>query len=484
MCPFLCGEMARLTLMSAGHASRATLLALAMALCIATDAVAQSATGEVIGVVTDSVAGAPLGGAHVQLVPESGPGARPLAVDADSAGSFRITNVPPGRYLLAIEHPRLDALGVEVPPLRVEVTGGAPVRVSPGLPGPRTLGRLLCGAQPDSFGAIVGRVLDAEQEIAVPAGTAVVASWAEIRFGGGRPARVPIVRRVATDENGRFALCGLPSDVPVLVQAASASLASGEIELQVPRDGALARDLLVAAVRAVPASAASRIRGSSRLSGHVRRPEGQPISGVQVIVLGTGASATTNEAGRFELDSIPAGTRTVEARALGYVPARVVVDLAARRAATAELTLAAQTPMLEAVTVYGRAPARADAAGFVERSHGAFGHFITAKQIARDGGMSVLDVLRMVPGLRVTQAAGSLMSTVLSRGETFDTPCMPAIFLDGAFIPEGAMSLDNLIRPSDVGGIEVYVDGNTAPAQYDRGGCGSIVIWSRAVLPR
>src|SRR5471030_1505207 len=99
-----CDEMTRLALMSQMHTSRAILTSLsvlAITLCIAPVAAAQSSTGEVVGVVTDSVAGTPLGGAHVQLVPESDPGARPLSADADSAGSFRITNVPPGRYLLA-----------------------------------------------------------------------------------------------------------------------------------------------------------------------------------------------------------------------------------------------------------------------------------------------------------------------------------------------------------------------------------------------
>jgi Carboxypeptidase regulatory-like domain/TonB-dependent Receptor Plug Domain len=275
----------------------------------------------------------------------------------------------------------------------------------------------------------------------------------------------------------------------VLVHAASASLATGEIELLAPRDGALVRDLLIAPMSPTPASAVggpSRLRGPAQLSGHVLRPNGQPISGAQVIVLGTGVSTTTNDAGHFELNALPGGTRTVEARALGYLPARAVVDLAGRHAATAELELAAQTPILEAVTVFGRAPARADAQGFAERSRGFFGRFITADQIARSGAMSVPDLLRIVPGLRVTQMTGSPMSTVLSRGEAgFSSSCMPAVYLDGNFIAEGASSLDNLMRPSDIGGIEVYVDGNTAPAQYQRGACGSIVIWSRVmVLPR
>ena len=67
---------------------------------------------------------------------------------------------------------------------------------------------------------------------------------------------------------------------------------------------------------------------------------------------------------------------------------------------------------------------------------------------------------------------GPYGSSVSLRG------CAPAVFLDGMYIPDGASDVSVLARPSEMAGIEVYT-GNNAPLQFQRGGCGSLVLWTK-----
>jgi hypothetical protein len=360
------------------------------------------------------------------------------------------------------------------------------VRYDLAVPGPRAMARILCGDRIgiDSSGALAGRVLDADSHAGVGTGS-VTASWVELKVVGSTVQRIPHGLKASLDDVGRFAMCGVPSDIPLRVQATAGASRSGEFELQVPPFGLLHRELFVTPLptRAVANGASDRLRGTARIVGHVRGPNGRPIERAQVLLLDSGVSEASDAGGAFTLDSLPAGTRALEVRALGFVPAHLVLDLKSGTALTEDVTLTTRVALLDAVTVFGKAPKRGEAGAFVERSHGMFGKFFTGDQVAQSGVTSLPELFRMIPGLRVTQASGSMLTTVLSRGEGFDTPCMPDIYLDGMYIADGATSLDNLVRPSEVGGIEVYVDVNTVPVQFRRSACGSIVIWTKVMLP-
>ena len=72
------------------------------------------------GIVTDSVAGAPLAGATVQLASEVDRTITHTSV-SDSTGRWRVPAVKPGRYLAGFFHPTLDALGIEPPVILVQI---------------------------------------------------------------------------------------------------------------------------------------------------------------------------------------------------------------------------------------------------------------------------------------------------------------------------------------------------------------------------
>jgi hypothetical protein len=98
---------------------------------------------------------------------------------------------------------------------------------------------------------------------------------------------------------------------------------------------------------AAPPRAMMRIRGANSIAGaigadirgRVTDERGAPIPLAQVTVDGTTAGSMTAEDGSFELKDVPAGTRTLSARRLGYVPAERKVEAQAGQDAEVDLTL-------------------------------------------------------------------------------------------------------------------------------------------------
>jgi hypothetical protein len=445
------------------------------------------AQATVAGVVTDSLAGAPLASATVQLVLANNPAGSIRSVMSDSSGRFHLDGVPTGVYLLGFTHQRLLNLGIDLTPRQIEVRSGMPAAsYDLAIPGGRTLASALCGTGTDSSGVLAGRVLRADPGDAIDQG-AVMVSWLELRIAGASIQRIPRGLSASADAAGRFVVCNVPSDVPVRVLATAGTAHSGEVELRVPPAAMLDRDLYVASSTTLDSSlrGVHEEHGSARLVGRVRGPNGQPITGGQVPLVGSGVSGVSDANGVFRLDSLPAGTRTVEARALGYVPAHSVLDLKSGVVSTANLTLDAYVATLEGVTVYGTAPDRSGANGFLERSRSTFGKFFTGAQVASSGITSLPELFYRVPGMQVKQSPRTSLSTVFARGSNFkSTSCAADVYLDGVYIVEGAMSLDNLVPTREIAGIEVYVDEMTVPSRFRRTSlCGAIVIWTKALMP-
>jgi hypothetical protein len=137
-----------------------------------TPAATPAPTASVRGVVFDSTAGGPLGGATVQLlsVRDGTPAAGMPVVTliADSLGRFRADRLAPGAWVVAFIHPVLDVYGLEMPTAAVRLAAGDTLALTLGIPAPRALRRVLCaGADSsgaDSSGALVGTLRDADTD--------------------------------------------------------------------------------------------------------------------------------------------------------------------------------------------------------------------------------------------------------------------------------------------------------------------------------
>ncbi|HEU4642271.1 MAG TPA: carboxypeptidase regulatory-like domain-containing protein [Gemmatimonadaceae bacterium] len=445
-----------------------------------------------LGTVLDSIGGGPLAGAVVQLVStDSAP--RSFGTLSDSAGRFRIAGVPPGSYRIGFFSPALDALHLPAPERLLRLGSDSLTEVNLATPSPVTIQARLCAGPPaDSSGLLFGSVREAGSDVPLP-GAAVVLSWSELVIGPGviRQERRRLPAR--TDDEGRFALCGVPGDAGVSARAELGARASGYVEIAMPARGVLHEDftipedsgaIAVADTGApAPAGAEPLFRGTARLAGTVRTPDGHPLAGATVLVWGSSASGITGADGRFALAALPAGTQTLEARYIGFVPERVAVDLASGRTVSVAVVMREKVTTLGAVTVYGKRHYRQrdGIAGFLARRRRGIGRFVTHEEIARSPAFELTDVLASIPMVRVTPTNDFRYAITLPGH--FTSRCSPVIWVDGMRY-ESDFDINTYARPRDIAAVEVYSGPAEVPARFGPTNCGAIVIWTGAVDTR
>lgn len=437
----------------------------------------------VTGIVYDSIAMRRLPAALVQLVPAADPQGTSFGATTSENGRFRIDSVPPGQYLVGFFHAEIDAMGLALP-TRVTTIAGPQVTLVLSTPSPATLALALCPAPPpgQTSGALTGFVRNADTGEPLP-GSSVVMLWTDVTIDehGLRQQRRQFP--IPVGEDGRYTACDVPTETPLTLRAELGAEVSGFVETTVPTGGLRWRDFGIgisdSVVNVVMDSTAGAgniavkvRRGEARLSGTVRTADGQPVRGATVVVWGSGVEAVTDAAGRFILTGLPSGTHNLEVRSIGYQPARMPVDLGRRKPTTVVVALEKAVPVLDPVEVVGERAER-DATGFDRRSRGGFGDFITSEEIEKRHAIATSDLLRMTPGVQVI-SAGPMGATVLMRG------CRPTLWIDGMKLM-GEDSIDQLVQPSDIVGIEIYRSAAETPPQFSGGAtCGTIVVWTGA----
>jgi outer membrane receptor for ferrienterochelin and colicin len=113
--------------------------------------------------------------------------------------------------------------------------------------------------------------------------------------------------------------------------------------------------------------------------------------------------------------------------------------------------------------------------GFYERARRrAFGAFVTREDIERRNPFQTTDLLRTMAGIQLTPARFGNRYHVRMRG------CAPRVFLDGIQIRMVGLTIDDLVRPNELEGIEVYRSSAETPGEFTSpGGCGAIALWTR-----
>jgi hypothetical protein len=236
----------------------------------------------------------------------------------------------------------------------------------------------------------------------------------------------------------------------------------------------------LAAIFAWPV-AAQRVRGNV-----LEEFTDRPIDAASVFLLTpegarVAEGTTTDRGGAFTLTAPSPGTYRLYASRPGYrllfTPA---IQLRQGDEIAVTLRLLPDTITLRPIVVTAsnrRAAGRLG--GFYDRmQRRAGGVFITREQIEQRHPFEVSDLLRTVPGLTVVPSRYGFGYDVRST-----TGCRPQVYLDGVpYTLLGDESIDHIVSPHQLEGIEVYPHPATTPVEFQMGGnatCGAIVLWTR-----
>lgn len=461
----------------------------------------QGRVGRLEGSVAPWIASRSVQAAQVSLISLESEESHTLTALVDATGHYRLDSLPAGRYLIQVSHPTLDSLAVTLAPGQVKITAGQTTRSDFSLPSGERLRSMVCpGVSLGPEKAVVaGRVIDAETDAPL-VGAHVIAVWSEITID--RKTREIVTQPkqavVSTQRGGEYRLCGVPVVKSLALQLQHAEHAGAATQLTVsPEEGVVARDFSLS-VRSAPTLAALdsldhvasagpapmrrgadsarrelALGGSATLAGTVRARSGEPLANAEVRVRHGQGLAVTDEAGRFVLDGLPAGTQVLLVRRLGYALAEVPVELRPDRRVEMSVGLT-RAVTLDSVRVTA---SRWRLAEFEHnRKTNLLGRFLTLADIQRSQAKKTSDLLPLLGG-EVMMGRGRRVKMLETD---YDPPgthsCKDAnVVIDGV----DGQAVDDVL-PNQIAGIELYKNAAAAPLEYaGRANCGLIVIWLR-----
>ncbi|MDP2955715.1 MAG: SusC/RagA family TonB-linked outer membrane protein [Longimicrobiales bacterium] len=194
------------------------------------------------------------------------------------------------------------------------------------------------------------------------------------------------------------------------------------------------------------------------VTGVVRSAEGLPLASAQVYLEGTGIGGLTNQAGRYLLLRVPAGTYTVVAEVIGFTTQRragvVVVE---GGSVTVDFTLRTQVLGLAGLVVTGvtQATSRAMIPFTVER--------VSAADIVVPPANAFLAIEGKVAGARVIRGSepGAGVNILMRTPTSVNRSTSPLMVVDGVILAESSADISTL----DIESIEV-VKGAAAASLY------------------
>lgn len=425
---------------------------------------AQEGSATVTGVVFDSTEMKPLAGARVAVLGTS------ALVEADESGRFELEDVPAGSWWVSFFHPRLQALGVSAPSVRLELSERERARLELSIPSETTLLMGWCMAEQPGpgFAALAGVVVDSLTGVPMPS--------AQVRAQvADRGNAEPVVAR--TDDSGYYRMCAVPAGRDIRVQA-SFGMSNGRTEtVRMPERGAVIKDLNLL------------MSAEGTLVGRVLDYQtGQPVSGAEINVVGSESKVLTDADGKFILDDLPPGRHLVVTEGLGYETRTDSVTVFSQETVDVELRMATEALEMEGLVVTARTRFGRTVASLAQGAKR--GDFITRADIEPllNRATSAGDVLRFmnVPGLsirdiRVVDIGGAVVPGLcveVSRRFGGEGCAQAALYLNDVHMPYPDQVLQEL-DPNIIERIEIL---SPIDAQFQFGtvaGNGAVAIYTR-----
>ncbi len=222
---------------------------------------------------------------------------------------------------------------------------------------------------------------------------------------------------------------------------------------------------------------------------------GDPVAAAAVSVVGQTEVVTTNRRGRFVLSGVPVGEHELSVQRIGYATLRHTVSVHRGITTDVEIDLVPDPLELQPIVASVTRPRRLEINGFYDRRYWGEltggGVFITAEDIDRRSPARLTQMLGEVSGVRAScnDLRGSRCLLYSSRLSDGFSPggCQMSVYLNNSpVIRRGSPSsyqdsVNDLVLPTEVAGIEVYRSASELPAEfagYDSQ-CGVVVIWTK-----
>lgn len=305
--------------------------------------------GTVTGSVFDSIAGAPLAGASVYLNGTS------YSAQTGPDGAFRIERVPEGSYAVGFLHPRLESLGMILPPQPVTLPRGGEARAELAIPSLTTALAISCRDDPRGreSGVLVGVVRDPRTGVSLPN--------ARVTLRYSPPGQAPRQLVATADSEGKYRFCATPIGA-VEVRAELLQRRGQRMTASLSRGEPTRLDLALAMAAGPPPEGAERVVGdgaAATLIGQVLDAEtDDPVVGARVRLTNREGRAVTDQKGEFRFSGPIAGPQVLAIDHSGYESQTAVVELASG-ANRADIRLPRTVVELEGIQV----TVRPDAAG-------------------------------------------------------------------------------------------------------------------------
>lgn len=416
-----------------------------------------------------------------------------LVAPSDADGTFRFSQIDPGRYVVVFSNAFLDSLEYGGRPVDVVVLPGQTSHVTLSAPSGNTLAAAACSgmSMPSGLGVVLGRVSDADAGRPLPDSYLLLA-WNELSIDSATHTvgSVEQIARTKADASGDYRLCGVPTNQWLSIQVQHDSLSGAILRVFIQPDvGVQLLNLSIntSQMQQLLRTSADGERfviptGTATLVGSALTSNGTPIVGAQVSVLSALSETHTDERGQFSLQRLPAGTRDLQVRSVGFRRHYQLVEL--RNGATTRLDV-----RLERVVILDSVAVNAPRLQYPDfeshRKLATNARFMTDADFDWRHVNGVSDILGGVVGF-----AGR----VVGQGSNASVPGC-AVVVDNMpepQVPGGTGGQLNNIPPSDVGALEFYPAGSrSAPMQLhssppSRGGVPQqspgcvIMIWTKS----
>jgi hypothetical protein len=155
----------------------------------------------------------------------------------------------------------------------------------------------------------------------------------------------------------------------------------------------------------------------------------------------------------------------------------VAVDLSSHKEQRVTITLPKFVAVMDPVLVTARRSVALDKVGFNQRSKTGFGYYVGPDRLEKMHAIDVTDILRMVPGLRVSYGPNG---ETVSSSRDIGSGCVQYFLDDMPFTEMEPGDINHFVTGGEILAVEVYQAPN-APAQFTYGpqSCTTIVLWTR-----